>query len=155
MKRAVLSVTLLVVVVGVGLLAAGCSRKTETPPMTGPIGPKGSGVPPIPAALTYVCPDHADQKSDTPAKCPTCQKPMKADTTEPVEYFCPKHPDAAASEPGECQECGDGTLLQARVAGIASPTPPTGDVKTEPATPPTGDEGEAPAEPEKGEAGTT
>jgi len=157
MKRAVTVVVLLVVIVGVGLYATGCPRKSQAPPVTGPVGtgpmpPVAPGGPATPSAFTYVCPDHPDQKSDKPAKCPTCDKPMKADTTEPVEYFCPMHPDVVQSEPGVCEKCG-GMVLQARPAGGVAP--PTAGEKAEPAAPSTEGKDKPPSEPEKGEAGTT
>jgi hypothetical protein len=104
-------------------------------------------------AFTYVCPEHADQTSPTSAKCPTCEKPMKADTTQPVEYFCPTHPEVVQSEPGECSKCEGGVLLQARAAGMAPPG--AGGDKAGPA-PPSGDETDTPPEAdEKTDAGTT
>ena len=156
MKRAVIVVVLLVVIVGVGLYATGCSRKTAAPPVTSPVtGPPPSGTPggtATPSAFTYVCPDHPDQKSDKPAKCPTCDKPMKADTTEPVEYFCPMHPEVVSSEPGVCEKCG-GMVLQARPAGGV--TPPTGGEKAEPGAPPAEGKDKPAGEPAKGDSGDT
>ncbi|MBM3501720.1 MAG: hypothetical protein FJX74_23955 [Armatimonadetes bacterium] len=159
MKRAVSAVVVLLVVAGMGVRTAGCSRDEAKPPVAGPIGPTGpggpggAGGPMMPLAFTYVCPDHADQTSATPAKCPTCDKPMKADTTMPVEYSCPMHPEVVQSEPGECSKCEGGMLLPARPAGGAAP--PDEHQAAEPVTPPDEDKAGEPAEPEKGEADTT
>jgi hypothetical protein len=156
MKRAAIVAVLLVVIVGVGLWMAGCSRKTQAPPTTGvtgpgPAPPPGPGGAPTAGAFTYVCPDHPDQKSPTPAKCPTCGKPMKADTTDPVEYVCPMHPDEVKSEPGECGKCG--MLLEARPSKAAEPA--TGKEKAEPAAPPTEEKGTTPPGADKGDSGST
>jgi len=157
MKTVAMVAVALVLVVGVGLYAAGCSREEAKPPLTGPVPPTGPVAPPVPpveGAFTYVCPEHADQTSPTPAKCPTCQKPMKADTTEPVEYFCPMHPEVVQSEPGECQKCEGGMVLQARAVGSAPE--PAGDTKDASVAPPGDEEKSAePSETEKGDSGTT
>jgi hypothetical protein len=153
MKRAAMVVVLLVVIAGVGLYASGCTHQEARSPVAGPVGPTGPmrpDAPPVAGTFTYVCPDHADQTSSTPAKCPICGKPMKADTSEPVEYFCPTHPDVVQPEPGECPKCG--AVLEARA--VTAPVP-GGEAKDASPTPPSAEPGKTPAEPEKGDAGTT
>ncbi len=66
--------------------------------------------------FTYYCPDHPDQRSEVPAKCPICDKPMAADTQEAVEYYCPVHPEVVSDSPGVCEKQGcDGLPLKARL----------------------------------------
>jgi hypothetical protein len=120
MRRNLLAVV--VVICGVALIAAGCTRQTAPPPVKGPLGPMpGPGSMPGMMKFSYVCPTHADQKSDQPGKCPTCQAFLKADTDQPVEYFCPMHPGAVKTEPGECDQCRPPMALQARATGAGAP----------------------------------
>jgi FtsP/CotA-like multicopper oxidase with cupredoxin domain len=55
------------------------------------------------AAVTFVCPMHADVTSAEPGSCPKCG--MKLMPMAAV-YACPMHPDVIAGSPGHCPKCG-------------------------------------------------
>jgi len=140
-----LSVMVVLVAVGVGMLMGGCPGRRAQPPISGPM-PHPSGTPGTPPPVTgraptstlgymYVCPAHADQKSVKPGKCPTCGAYMKADTTASVEYYCPKDSGVVKGEPGACDKCG--AALVARPAGVPA-------ASGEPKTTAPGAPGEAP-----------
>jgi hypothetical protein len=124
MARASAVVVLLFVVV-LAVYATGCAKK-EPPmpgPVTGPIEPLPDeplgATPAATGEYTYVCPEHADQTSDEPEKCPVCEEYMKADTEEEVEYYCPDHPEIVQDEPGE----HEGVFLKARPKAAATDEP--------------------------------
>ena len=144
MRRPVMVTVLVLGVVVAGLLAAGCPKKQPVAPakMPGMMPGKMMGKA-GPAGLTYVCSTHADQKSDVPAKCPTCDAYMVADTDQEVEYFCPMHSDVAQDEPGECPKCA-GMLLQAKPKGAMKAAP---GASSEAATEEPGRAGDTGAEP--------
>lgn len=115
----------------VGIFAAGCAKKkvvdeTATPqPIqipqmddeatedegTGDDGTEEGAE----TEFTYVCPEHADETSDDPAKCSVCDAYMVADTDEVVEYYCAMCDDGAQDEPGCCEACGEDCALVARL----------------------------------------
>lgn len=114
LRVSALAVVLVVVVVAV--YATGCAKKEppEPGPLVGPVEPlpdDPSGAGPVAMGqYTYVCPDHPDQTSDEPGKCPVCEEYMRADTEEEVEYYCPDDPAIVQDEPGE----HEGAFLIAR-----------------------------------------
>lgn len=115
MLRVSALVVVLVVVV-LALYATGCTKKQPVdqglavgpieplPDEPGPIEPGAAG------EYTYVCPEHPDQTSHEPGKCPICEAYMEADTEDEVEYYCPDHPEFVQDEPGE----HEGVALVAR-----------------------------------------
>lgn len=52
--------------------------------------------------MKYVCPMHADVKSDAPGKCPKCGMNLVAIKT----YTCPMHKEVTSNVQGKCPKCG-------------------------------------------------
>ncbi|MBI3857977.1 MAG: HEAT repeat domain-containing protein [Planctomycetes bacterium] len=83
-------------------------RITKEPPRK-PLQP----VEPPPAAGLYVCPEHSDILTTTPAKCgkPGCGKDLVPKKPDPVNYVCPDHPDVMTLTPAKCGKPGCGKDL--------------------------------------------
>ena len=61
------------------------------------------------AAVSYVCPMHAEITSTEPGTCPKCGMKLVASETEvvtPSTYACPMHPEVTSTEPSTCPKCG-------------------------------------------------
>jgi len=76
------------------------------------------GEPQLPpgATVAYVCPMHAEVKSDEPGRCPTCGMKLVAREAAPIAYVCPMHPGIRSERPDRCPECGM-KLVPAHLAG--------------------------------------
>jgi hypothetical protein len=66
-----------------------------------------------PLAGPYLCPDHPDTMTTTPAKCgvPGCGKDLVPKKPEPVIYSCPEHPENVTVGPAKCGKTGCGKDL--------------------------------------------
>jgi len=111
----------------VGIFAAGCAKKkvvdetktlmpVQTPQMDEEIADTDDEEPTDTeeAALTYVC-AACGETSDEPGKCPKCGEYMAADTEAAVEYYCAMCDGGAQDEPGCCAMCGEDCALVARL----------------------------------------
>ncbi|GEO07301.1 MULTISPECIES: heavy metal-binding domain-containing protein [Adhaeribacter] len=68
------------------------------------------------AAISYSCPDHPNEISNTPGKCSKCGKTLVKETAKNYKgqvvvltktvYRCPKHPTEVKEEAGSCSQCG-------------------------------------------------
>ena len=86
------------------------------------------------AAVSYVCPMHADQRSEDPGNCGKCKMALgrkvksvpKAPKVEKAAYACPMHPKATSDKPGKCPDCGMSLkkMKGARKASYACPMHP-------------------------------
>jgi transcription initiation factor IIE alpha subunit len=55
---------------------------------------------------SYVCPMHADVKSDKPGKCSKCGMDLKEVKVAKASFVCPMHADVTSDKPGKCSKCG-------------------------------------------------
>jgi len=53
--------------------------------------------------MKYVCPMHAEVKSNKADKCIKCGMPLVAIKKE---YSCPMHKEVRSDKPGKCSKCG-------------------------------------------------
>nr|WP_138760715.1 multicopper oxidase domain-containing protein [Modestobacter altitudinis] len=63
----------------------------------------------VAAAVTYVCPMHADVTAGEPSTCPQCgMKLVAAGGSAPAaaSYVCPMHPEVIGTAPSTCPICG-------------------------------------------------
>ncbi|HEV3027110.1 MAG TPA: HEAT repeat domain-containing protein, partial [Planctomycetota bacterium] len=70
-----------------------------------PLAPPSSGL--------FVCPEHPDVITTTPARCgvPGCGKDLIPKRAEPVIYVCPDHPTNVTTTPAKCGKPGCGKDL--------------------------------------------
>jgi hypothetical protein len=76
---------------------------------SGPVPPAG----PSSGTGLYVCPDHAEIQTTTPAKCgkANCGKELIPKKADAVIYSCPDHADVLTSTPAKCGRPGCGKDL--------------------------------------------
>ena len=55
---------------------------------------------------SYVCPMHADVKSDKPAKCSKCGMDLKEVKVAKANFVCPMHADVTSDKSAKCSKCG-------------------------------------------------
>jgi FtsP/CotA-like multicopper oxidase with cupredoxin domain len=72
------------------------------------------------ATAAYICPMHAEVRSDEPGRCPKCGMKLMATQAVVIAYACPMHPDVRSEQPGRCRECGM-KLVPAQLVGEAAP----------------------------------
>ena len=62
--------------------------------------------------ITYVCPMHPGEISDTPGKCAKCGMALVGSKKEQMkktllkDYACEMHPGEVSDTPGKCTKCG-------------------------------------------------
>lgn len=63
------------------------------------------------ASGLYICSEHPDIVTTTPAKCGLCNKDLLPKRPDPVIYVCPDHPRIITSNPAKCGVTGCGKDL--------------------------------------------
>ncbi len=66
----------------------------------------GKPEPPSSAAVSYVCPMHADVVRDKPGRCSKCGMKLVVTEATPIMYACPMHPEVRSERPDRCPKCG-------------------------------------------------